>query len=134
MIRIVCATTRDALAFEQTPLGRSLHQMEFDSRLVTSISFNNAEGLPKIYNAELSVPAEVDDILVFIHDDVWIDDYFLADRITDGVAHFDIVGVAGNRRLSPNHRGWLFPNDDWTWDTRGNRSGVLLTGYLLLLR
>ncbi|WP_132963243.1 hypothetical protein [Tepidimonas ignava] len=43
----------------------------------------------------------VTDIMIFIHDDAWIDGHFIVDRASAGLETFDIVGVAGNRRRTP---------------------------------
>jgi GT2 family glycosyltransferase len=70
-------------------------------------------------------------MLVFIHDDVWIDDYFFADRIADGLRVFDIIGVAGNRRRVARQPSWLFgapgPDNVFTKD-RENHSGAVAHG------
>jgi hypothetical protein len=66
--------------------------------------------------------------LLFIHDDVWIDDYFLADRIIAGLSCYDLIGVAGNRRLPNKHVGWLMKNERFEWDQSENRSGAVAHG------
>jgi hypothetical protein len=38
-------------------------------------------------------------ILVFIHDDVHLLDFYWPTRLHHGLAKFDILGLAGNRRL-----------------------------------
>ncbi|MEI6601789.1 MAG: hypothetical protein WCN21_15005, partial [Comamonadaceae bacterium] len=45
-------------------------------------------------------------ILVFLHDDVHLDDWFLGVRLTEALGRFDIVGVAGNRRLQAEQDTW----------------------------
>lgn len=68
------------------------------------------------------------DYLVFIHDDVWIDDYFLADRVIEACVVFDIVGVAGNRRRLPNQPSWAFIDATFKWDDPTNLSGRVAHG------
>lgn len=80
-------------------------------------------------------------LLVFIHDDVWIDDYFPADRVIEGLRTYDVIGVAGNRRKVPRQPGWAFSDSCLTWDDRAHRTGPnrlnarskILSGSLLIL-
>ena len=39
-------------------------------------------------------------------DDVWIDDIFFSQRISEGLQTFDAIGVAGNRRRVRNQPAW----------------------------
>ena len=128
MITIVSATRQAAPDFaEKTPLGASLKRLAFDKRVDTRIAFQNIAGLPVVYNNALGA-ADAGEILVFIHDDVWIDDYFFADRIKDALRAFDIMGVAGNRRRVPRQPSWLFgsPGPDGVFrKDRENHSGAV---------
>ena len=126
MIEVVSATRRDQLGFNATPLGISLDRLSFDKRLRPQVSFGNSLGLPEIYNSRLGAASE-SDILLFVHDDVWIDDYFIADRIVDGLSHNDVIGVAGNTRIPDEHVGWCFKNEQYEWDLP-NLSGAVAHG------
>jgi predicted O-linked N-acetylglucosamine transferase (SPINDLY family) len=106
MIEIVAASPCDAEAFSQTPLGCSLQRLRFDARLVPCLTLANTTGLSQIYNQAIRSNSP-HDILVFIHDDVWIDDYFFADGILAGLDQFDVLGVAGNTRLVDTHTTWF---------------------------
>lgn len=107
MIDIIGATTLSATQFRSnSPLGLSLKRLAGDSRIKQSIAFSNRRGLPEIYNAAISTsPAE---ILVFMHDDVWIEDIFFVDLLISGLQNFDLIGVAGTRRRQPNQLAWAF--------------------------
>ncbi|MFN9175704.1 MAG: tetratricopeptide repeat protein [Synechocystis sp.] len=105
MVEMIVASRCDAEAFPKTPLGRSLQRLCFDQRVVPRLTLANRAGLSEIYNRAIETETD-QDILVFIHDDVWIDDYYFADRIIAGLAQFDVIGVAGNTRLAPNHLSW----------------------------
>lgn len=114
MIEIISATRHSAKSFwTMTPLGLSLSRLKFDARYTTSITYNNRKGLPEIYNHSIC-SAETAEILVFIHDDVWVDDHFFADRIIEGLKLYDVLGVAGNMRILPNQPGWGFIDDSLT--------------------
>src|SRR5690349_1575782 len=106
MIEIISATRKTESEFwEGTALGNSLRRMAGDKRLVPHIAYANKRGLPEIYNARISA-ADGHEILVFVHDDVWIDDYFIADRVIEALRDYDVIGVAGNRRRSPGQPAW----------------------------
>jgi hypothetical protein len=69
-------------------------------------------------------------MLVFIHDDVWIDDYFFADRIIEGLQNYDVIGVAGNQRRVQRQPAWAFVllgNGEYAWD-EGHLSGAVAHG------
>lgn len=127
-IDVICATRLSASDFWQnSPLGVSLLRIQHDDRLIPQITFLNQRGLPEIYNAGIAA-TDRDSMLVFIHDDVWIDDYFLADRVMAGLRSYDVIGVAGNRRRVPAQPAWAFINDRFTWDDRANLSGSIAHG------
>ena len=128
MIEIVSATRRSEPDFwEQTALGQSLRRLAFDKRMVVRVAYENKRGLPEIYNAALA-SSDASEALVFIHDDVWVDDYFLVDRITEGLKVFDVIGVAGNRRIVKDQPAWAFVDTKLTWDARVNLSGAVAHG------
>jgi hypothetical protein len=126
MIEVIAATRYDQAAFQRTPLGLSLCRLQPDTSLVPRITFSNALGLPRVYNSRIEAKSD-SDILLFIHDDVWIDDFFLTTRIVEGLQRFQIIGVAGNRRLAGSHVGWAFKNPQWEWDYP-HLSGVVAHG------
>lgn len=128
MIEIVSATRFSATAFRRdSALGLSLLRLRHDGRLQPRISFANRRGLPEIYNASIAA-SNASDILVFMHDDVWIDDYFFADRVLEGLRNYDVLGVAGNRRRMPGQPSWAFVDTKWTWDEGANLTGAVAQG------
>jgi GT2 family glycosyltransferase len=128
MIDIISATRlREDDFWSQSALGLSLRRLAHDARLVARMSFANQRGLPDIYNAHIST-RDGSHLAVFVHDDAWIDDYYLADRVIDGLQRYDIIGVAGNRRRVPNQPAWPFVDTAFTWDDRANLSGSVAHG------
>lgn len=129
MIEIVCATRLDESAFHaRSLLGRSLQRLKFDLRLIPRIAYSNARGLPEIYNERIDdAAAPAGNLLAFVHDDVWIDDFLFGDRLQSAAATYDLIGVAGNRRRLPGQPGWVFANDRWTID-RDHLSGAIAHG------
>ena len=103
-IEVVSATRCATGEFLQTALGRSLGRLAHDPRLGCHIECANTAGLPEVYNRRIQESDR--DILVFVHDDVWLEDYFLADRVIDGLRAYQVIGLAGNTRLVDSHVAW----------------------------
>ena len=128
MIEIISATRKPESEFwHGTALGNSLRRLEHDKRLVARIAYANKRGLPEIYNARIQA-TDSPEILVFVHDDVWIDDYFIADRVIEGLRDYDVIGVAGNRRRSEGQPAWAFKDLKFTWDDKSNLTGAIAHG------
>src|ERR1043166_8936084 len=121
-VLIVAATRKTKAQFERKSyLVASLRRMAFDDRITSSITYRSKQGLPNIFNRQI-VSENRKKILVFTHDDVRIDDYWLSVRLGEGLRKFDILGVAGNRRCLRNQPAWAF-TPDMKWDMPKNLSG-----------
>lgn len=126
-IEIVSATRLSKDDFWlKSATGISLRRIN-DSRLKLHIAAENTRGLSDIYNARINANVG-NDIVIFIHDDVWIDDYFFVDRVIDGLKQYDVIGVAGNRRKVINQPAWAFVDVNFTWDDKSNLSGAVAHG------
>lgn len=130
-VALISATQKDEASFwGKTPLGQSLRRID-DDRIRPIIFFDNSTGLPVIYNRAIKNITDTD-IMIFIHDDVWIDDHFIVDHTSAGLETFDIIGVAGNRRRTPFQPSWAFIFDATTnslrWDERQHLSGAIAHG------
>ena len=128
MIEVIAATRmREERFWSESPLGLSLKRLQHDARLKPHIVFANARNLPDIFNARIASP-DRSQALVFVHDDVWLDDYFLVDRVIEGLQAFDLIGVAGNRRRLPFQPAWFAVDIAGTWDDASNLSGAVAHG------
>ena len=127
MIEVISATARYPQGFVFTPLGASLDRLRLDKRLLPKIAFANNDGLPSVYNSRISAKSG-SDILLFVHDDVWIDDHFIADRILQALEQFDVIGVAGNRRVTQSHVSWYFKNENLQEDDHQYLCGAVAHG------
>jgi len=126
-IEVVAATRLGKDEFwSRSALGRSLQRMRH-LPIVANIFHANTEGLPTRYNAAIDA-ADCEDHVLFVHDDVFIEDFHLTTRLADAFAVFDVVGVAGNRRLAPNHVGWQFKDSIHELDDRQHLSGGVAHG------
>lgn len=128
MIDLVCATRLTSDEFwGRSALGLSLRRMAHDDRLKARVFYENRRGLPALYNERIAAP-DAAPVLAFIHDDVWLDDYFFHEHVMAGVQACDVIGVAGNRRRAPLQPSWAFPSLKFEWDERANLSGVVSHG------
>jgi len=127
-IRIVSASRSSPGDFPtRTALGQSLERIAHDSRMAVLVATANRRGLPVVYN-ELLDQAPDDSVVIFVHDDVWIDDYYLIQRVCEGLTHFDVIGVAGNKRRVPYQPAWHFMDAEFNWDSPAHLSGLIAHG------
>lgn len=106
-ILLVTATRKTSAEFKKTAaLSASLRQLRASSEKVSArITYQNRQGLGAIYNRYLS-DRHADKILVFVHDDVRIEDLFFVEKLNEAVRTFDVVGLAGNRRPAAGCLSW----------------------------
>lgn len=128
-IRLVCATRLSVdQFFAMAPLGRSLpFYQTFPPRQQIELRLfkENTQGLPTVYNIAIEEARANPAILVFIHDDVYLTDYYWAEPLHDGLKSFDIVGLAGNRRRVPGQASWMYLDRQFQRDHDENLSGVI---------
>ena len=128
IIEIISATRLPEKEFwETSALGLSLQRLKNDKTILPRIAFENKKGLPQIYNEGIE-KAGIENTLVFMHDDVWVDDFFFSQRIQDGLNQFHVIGVAGNVRHVPQQPAWAFVDKNFTWDDKINLSGAIAHG------
>ncbi len=102
-----------------------MRRLASDERLEVHVAADNVAGLPSVYNREIC-EANRSKILLFVHDDVWLDDCFVYERLIEALGKFDLVGLAGNTRRVPLQPSWNFiAENPFTWDDRKNLSGVV---------
>lgn len=110
-----------------TATGRSLAL--FHSPIVeVSVFANNSRGLSEIYNEAIDQCKNDPAILIFSHDDLHILDFHWMNAIFNGLNHFGIVGLAGNKRRVPLQPAWAFVDQNFTWDAFSNLSGLVAHG------
>jgi tetratricopeptide (TPR) repeat protein len=128
-IRFVCATRLSSQEFfKSAPLGRSLPVYQSFPRNQTielRLFPENRTGLPHLYNTAIEEARADPAVLVFIHDDVYLSDYYWSDHLHRSLRRFDLVGLVGNRRRVPGQVSWMFLDENFTTDNYDNFSGVL---------
>ncbi len=99
-----------------SPLAASIKRIAVATLVRVDLRASNALGLSEVYNTALA-EAEEDETILFVHDDVWIDDWQVPARLKDALEHYDVVGLAGTRRRVPRQGTWPFDVDNKTWVT-----------------
>ena len=128
MIEFVSATRSTPEAFKSsTALGQSMERLAYNPTIAFRVTTGNTTGLSTLYNVAIDEDNE-HDILVFLHDDVFIDDYFIGQRIIDGLNKFDVIGLAGNRRRVPRQHSWASVETEGLKFDRQYLSGMLAHG------
>lgn len=127
-IRVICATKGSLEDFKNSNTGKSL----ISSCQVTSAELklfsSNTQGLSQVYNQAIDESLSSPAILVFVHDDVMITDFFWGSRVRTGLQLFDVVGVVGNKRRVPNQPGWIMVDMQGALDSFSNLSGSIGQG------
>lgn len=99
-IVIVTATAKSGTnLFMKKPLGLFLEKTGWDKRAL--IVENNREGLSKVYNRYLTEEFK-DKYVVFIHDDVLIDDLFFEEKVLLAFEKYSVIGLAGTKSCNLN--------------------------------
>lgn len=86
---------------KQSMLVQSLNELKDDVTVV--INANNKTGLSQAYNKQLTADNLIKhDIVLFVHDDVYIDDLKLKGKLYTAMNQlkYDIVGLAGSSSIS----------------------------------
>ena len=125
-VLLVAATRFSRAEFDEGPLGRSLRRLAYNGTVQLALIEGNQRGLPEAYNKFIDEPFREEE-LVFLHDDLWLDDLFFCERIRSALQVYDVVGLAGNTRLLPGMPAWHVKNREMEWDA-GHLSGVVCHG------
>ncbi len=132
-VRIICATTTpEDLFYRTTYLGRSFLRIPAELRPQIRVEFDNhgetVRGLPDIYNQAIE-QSDVGDILILMHDDVYIHDWYICERAREAMEQWDIAGLAGSANPDLNEPSWglkFSPDlDDLGWQDNIERSGAV---------
>jgi len=78
--------------WEKSQIGLFLEKAGYTNSC--EIVYENTKGLPIVYNSFFTL-ANRDKKLIFVHDDVLIDDLFLEEKLNIAFEKYDIVGLAG---------------------------------------
>lgn len=113
----VSATRASKEHFHSTTLlGRSIEPFIRAGLASLHVQYENTQPLANIYNARIAESAA--DILIFLHDDVYLSDELMLAKLAAGLSRFDVLGIAGNTRRIRNQPAWAFIETEGglTWD------------------
>lgn len=134
-VKLVTATRLSRADFwAKSLLGRSLRVLPAHHGLDIIVHADNRgaerHGLPALYNRHLD--SGDDRLTVFLHDDVFVHDIFLAERVREALREHDIAGLAGSRYSAPEEPSWALSFDEELryrgWQTGPGFQGVTLSG------
>jgi protein O-GlcNAc transferase len=108
---VISATQATETEFwESRPLGRSLRLLgRGTDGFSTDVAFGSTAGLSTVYNRAIERQrGGASAHLIFVHDDVFLNDVFLFEKLAEGFGSYDLIGIAGSTRLNlDNPRvGW----------------------------
>jgi hypothetical protein len=99
LLIVTCTQAKTDKEFEQKPIFLSLKK-QYESN--TDISFHlfkdNKRGLGLCYNEILKDPKHLDKIVLFVHDDVVLEDLFLYEKLIN--SPYSITGLAGTKSFN----------------------------------
>ncbi len=123
---VVCATRETAETFKtNTATGRSLERMkQYGVEIQAQVVCENKGSLSDIYNRAID-PKFIDHMIIFMHDDVWVDDLLLAQHLHEALLRYDVIGVAGSRNRLSNQPSWMYPSSMTTRDQSNNLLGCV---------
>ena len=99
-IKFVIATKDNKQTFlNKKPFGLFLEKTSMVNDAI--IIENNTEGLPKIYNKFLTEEYK-NNFIIYVHDDVLVDDLFVFEKIQMAFEKYDIIGLAGAKTCNIN--------------------------------
>lgn len=106
-VRVVSATRLTEKRFwKHSALGRSLKPWLTNPIVSVDIRFENKDGLPAVYNWQLR-DLQAPEVLVFVHDDVWLDDPEWIAKVLIALERYDIVGVCGSTVILTKQPTWV---------------------------
>lgn len=117
-IKIISCTQKSLTSPGNLPLILQSYEFLKDVADI-NIIYENNRGLPSVYNQELlDVKNREYEWLVFAHDDVFIDDMRIADKLHSAYDRYgySIVGLAGCKSptiIDKNLWHWMSPRENW---------------------
>lgn len=94
----IIATAKSGDEFrEKSQMALFIDKMIAIKKIQYTVIFDNKDGLPKVYNQFISEKYK-NQKLIFVHDDVIIDDLFWEEKLDIAFEKFDIVGLAGSKK------------------------------------
>jgi hypothetical protein len=98
--KIISATQKNQQEFQnESQISLSVDKLGISNK--TKIIYENKIGLPKLYNSFITDEYK-DYFLLFVHDDVLIEDLFFEEKVFLAFEKYDIIGLAGAKKCNLN--------------------------------
>jgi len=122
--KFVIATTYNESDFKQkSAIAITLEKLN----IVPAVVYENTESLSKVYNRFITEDLRGTKV-IFVHDDVLIEDLFLLDKLNLAFETFDIVGLAGAKScdLNAEHPAWhlMAPREALVGEVAHSKAGI----------
>jgi GT2 family glycosyltransferase len=127
-IRLVICTRHDRKGFARTPLGVTISRFGHLSFIEVQLFANNTMGLSQRYNEAIETAKNDPAILVFVHDDVEIMDWWWFQRLGLALQNHHLIGLAGNRQRAPGQLSWAIANDQGLLTDKSLWAGTVARG------
>lgn len=133
VIAVICTLAKTIEEFQNKHIYKTLEKLHnlygqelFDVRIIK----DNKKGLSEVYNGFINNDEFIDKILLFVHDDVELNDLFLVEKLNE--SPYTVTGLAGSKtcNLSVDKLAWhlattrenmvgevLHKKEDNTWTT-----------------
>jgi hypothetical protein len=99
LLIVICTKAATNKEFEIRPIFHSLRkQYESNKHIQFHIFKDNKRGLTECYNEILKDPVNLDKTVLFVHDDVVLEDLFLYEKLID--SPYSITGLAGAKTFN----------------------------------
>ena len=127
-IRIVACTRHNRKDFAGTPLGVTIQRFAHLSFIEAQLFTNNTAGLCQRYNEAIEAAKNDPALLVFVHDDVEIVDWYWYMRLGASLDDHHLVGLAGNCQPSPGQTSWAITDMEGTLSDSQSWAGCVARG------
>ncbi len=99
LLIVVCTKAKTLEEFKSRPIYTSLHkQVEMNPNIDFKLFTNNSRGLSMCYNEVLKDPLNIDKTVLFVHDDLELNDLFLYEKLAE--SPYSITGLAGAKSFN----------------------------------
>ena len=130
LLIVACTRSKTIEEFETRPLYRSLmHHFEERYDVNFHLFKDNTRGLATCYNEILRDPENLNKTVLFVHDDVELEDTFLVDKLL--ASPYSITGLAGAKSFNKRSQklAWHIsaPKEDYVGEVAHNHDGKVWT-------
>ena len=131
LLIVTCTRSKTLEEFSSRPIYKSLMYHHDNNKGVVDILVlpNNTEGLPAVYNRVLKDIKNINKTVLFVHDDVELEDAFLTEKLLQ--SPYEITGLAGTKSFNKgsSQSAWHLssPKTDYVGEVAHSHQGKVWT-------